>query len=75
MGPINVLQFEDETLERCGLQNTDRHTMPFLVSRPTPLVWSCHPPYLLLSARQMCYIQAAGTHAYYVTWVKQQVPE
>ncbi|KAK9804973.1 hypothetical protein WJX73_006082 [Symbiochloris irregularis] len=29
--PINVLQFEDETLERCGLQHTDRHTMPFLV--------------------------------------------
>lgn len=31
VGPINVLQFEDETLERCGLQHTDRHTMPFLV--------------------------------------------
>ena len=30
-----MLRFEDDTLERAGLQSRDKHTMPFLVS-PAP---------------------------------------
>lgn len=28
---VNVLRFEDDTLERAGLPSRDKHTMPFLV--------------------------------------------
>ena len=63
---VNVLRFEDDTLERAGLQSRDKHTMPFLVGpaprtlnfvrqtlnpTPCPSWWALAPEPWTLSAK------------------------
>ena len=50
-----MLRFEDDTLERAGLQSRDKHTMPFLVRMASmlDLLASCCAAWALPEAARL----------------------